>query len=416
MKIRNKAFFASTISALLISGLVPSNVLADSWQSKAEAKQAASKPAEQETVSKQTTTATKSSAFREGGLVRRKASAGKWQSRSEAKQAASKTSAQETVSKQSTSATLIDDGLVKHKASSEISAGDRLTIKTKIDGKNGVKLARVYFKSSEASKYSFVVLNKGERGVYSADIPAASNSVTAIEYKIVVQNAFGEIYKTEKYAVLVSPTDVVATASTEAGFISVYSEYPENEADSSGFVDKVRYTYSATKIATQVGQALSVSSSGGGYVGGSSASSAGASTTASTTATTSASSTSLTTASAVGAGAVGTSVITDPSGKGGDCFTGIIEITEESFDDSDVIETIGIGFSSGIYNSLSVRVSGDGCEDLSHLQEFLEEENFEDELNDGECFTKQQIDLIIEEENVINTNIVSSHSCPSISF
>lgn len=162
---------------------------------------------------------------------------------------------------------------LKHRAASDVPAGERLLIKTKIQGKDGVKLARVYFKTASADRYSFVVLNKGERSVYTAEIPAAGKAVSAIEYKIVVQDAFGEVHKTDKYKVAVSEA-ASNQVSQSNSFINVFSEYPEETAqpEFSGFVDNVRFTYGVTKLLA------STTSSVGGVVGSSSASAGSAST------------------------------------------------------------------------------------------------------------------------------------------
>jgi len=371
MKNLNKAILTGAISAVMLGGMTSNVAMADNWFSRAEDKAKASMPPPSGAKPVQQAAAT-------------------------------------------------DNSLVKHKVADNVTAGERLSIKTKIDAKNGVKLARVYFKAADAEKYSFVVLNKGERGVYTADIPAASNSVSAIEYKIVVQNAFGEIYKTEKYAVMVTPTDTIANASADAGFIEVYSEYPQDEADTKGFVDQVRYTYGATKIATQVGQALSVGGSSSGYVGGSSTASGAASTSAATTA---ASSTSITTAATVGAGAVGATAVTDPSGVSGDCFDGILEGSFDGYSGGGVDFDVWIELREGKVYAFSEKSSVHGCLDVSSDEVYWNEDETD---YSGFCYTNEIIDQVIsgnygdevdaEVDGEVSWKRVSSHGCSSVFY
>lgn len=272
--------------------------------------------------------------------------------------------------------------LLKHRSPSSVISGERMLLKAKISGQDGVKLARVYFKTASAERYNFVVLNKGERGIYAANIPAPGSAVSAVEYKIVVQNALGEVYKSEKYSVPVRAATTQQTVQNN-GFIDVFSEYPEDTTDTSGFIDNVRYTYGVTKLVTSLGSSVSVASSGSGVVGGTSSTAGGATGTsvassssvaASSTATaattaTAASATaavSMTTVAAVGAGAVGAAVVVDSassddsssSSASADCYTGgVVE----------VIETVSssvsyyYGFTDGRPQDYSVYDENEGC-------------------------------------------------------
>ena len=378
MKNMTNFFIGSTLSALVINGVISTAALADQWQTRAEQKE----------VNSQITSSDNSQAVKQSAQT--------------------------------------DSSFLKHKPVASVSAGERLQIKAKVQAKDGVKVARVYFKAAEASRYSFVVLNKGPRNVYVAELPATANSVSSIEYKIVVQNAFGEIYKTDKYKVPVSPSGSIAQQqNANSGFIDVYSEHPEDSGENSGFVDKVRYTYGATKLATSLGQALSVANSGSGYVGGASSSAGGASAgsaAATTGATTSTAS--LGAAAAVGAGVVGASAVADPSGiegndmgarkvdsSGGECFGGIIEISITSGVDDWIQRT---EFRNGLPYSASVSTGESGC--LTE-NDIASDDVEELEFPSGFCVTTEMVDMIIEEgAEGVSYKIVDNHSCPVIYF
>ena len=203
-------------------------------------------------------------------------SASDWKTNAELQAERGNNGKEEVINTPSTEAEVAEGSLIKHKAASSITSGERLNIRTKIDGTEGVSLARVYFKSAQADKYNFVVLNKGDNGIYSANIPAAGNSIATIEYRIVTLNAFGEVFKTDKYSVAVNPNTSNSQPNKD-GFIDVFSEYPEDETQDqfTGFVDNVRFTYGVTQLLASTG------SSAAGVVSGTSAS---ASSTAGTTA------------------------------------------------------------------------------------------------------------------------------------
>ena len=381
-----------------------------------------------------------------GGIVSSPVLADQWQTRAELRGQSNEAAAQ-TTKPASTQMSTTSNDFLKHRAPNGVTSGERLLVKAKIAGKDGVKLARVYFKTASSERYNFVVLNKGQRGVYSAEIPAAGNAVSAVEYKIVVQNAFGEVYKTEKYSVPVNAATSNEIAQKD-GFIDVFSEYPENATETSGFIDNVRYTYGATKLVTSVGSSVSVASSGSGYVGGASSSasgtagsaasgaagtSAGSAGTAATgtaagstaTAATAASTTSL---AAVGAGSVAVAAVGDPSGTEGNdygstksygsgaCFDGFLEFSYGDEFGSYVVVT---EFKNGLpYAASGSNSELGGCitsSDVDGGSVVIEELEFPSEIS---CVTVDMIDAMISDSELDayfqNISTVSGHSCPVI--
>ena len=321
-----------------------------------------------------------------------------------------------------------EQGLVKHKALEEIKAGERMQIKSKINAKDGVKLARVYFKSAGAANYNFVVLNNdGAPNIYSAELPAAGNATKSIEYKIVFQNAYGEIYKTKKYQVSVTQVMTLLPRNAESGFIYVYSELPEDETSSEGFNDNMRYAYDVTKISTQAGTSLSAANSGTGFIGSSggsvgavsvstaTASTATASTAAITTGSTTIGGVSMGTVLAVGGGVAGVAVAAvviggdDDDSDSNSCFSGIIEHTVT---ESGVTVTQWTEIRDGVPFGYSASNSVNGClDDVSGIStQFDAADKAEyEEL----CLSKEAFEAVFTDSGA-SFRFVSDHGCASI--
>ncbi len=336
-----------------------------------------------------------------------------------------------------------DDNLVKHKAQPLIKRGERLLVRAKLNTKDGVHLARVYFKSDRGNQYNFVVLNESKRNIYEAELPAVGNDIEAVEYKIVFKDGLGEVYKTDKYSVAVA----AGAASTVAlsGFVDVFSEYPEDKSENMGFSDVVRYSYGAGELVTQSGYAASVSSPGAGYVGatgsatgsvssGVASSAAGSSLAGSSAAAASASSAALATTAVSGgsaAAATGTviavtggavaavavvAVVADDdsaSSSEGDCFSGIVKYTTT---ESEVSVTRWVEFRSGVPYGESISNSVTACqEDVTGVNvQFSAEDKAAYQAN---CITQAQIEEVYDELGLdanSSYEFVNAHGCGTI--
>ena len=344
--------------------------------------------------------------------------ADQWQTRSELNAAALKVSTERNkpiVKK--------EQGLVKHKSLRDVAAGERLKIKAKINAKDGVKLARVYFKAATEANYSFVVLNKGSQNVYSADLPAADTNISSIEYKIVFQNAYGEIYKTEKYRVAVTTTaESVLSQRSENGFIYVYSELPEEDSQSNNFTDNIRYAYGVSKLSTQAGYTLSAANSSTGFISstGGSLSAGAASSTALASSSTVASGVSAGSVAA-GVGVVGAAAVSSPSGEEGDdtgagyetdeCYSGIIEHTVF---ESSVSVTQWTEIREGVPYGFSASNSVNGClDDISGITTQFDADDKAEYQQ--QCLTKNMFESVFNDSGTeVSYNFVSNHGCSSV--
>lgn len=163
---------------------------------------------------------------------------------------------------------------VEHSPPATISQGQRAVISIKVDNPQGLKVARVYFKGGLDQKYNFVVLNHQGGGVFTAELPAPGANLKEIDYRIVTQSADGSVYKSPLHTIDVaaggaSAAGAAAAAAVAGGFISVYSELPQDlSSNSSSFDDNLKVTYNASRVSTSAGD-LALAEGGSGVVGGS---------------------------------------------------------------------------------------------------------------------------------------------------
>lgn len=163
---------------------------------------------------------------------------------------------------------------VTHAPPSSVVSGQRALIKVQLDNPQGVKVARVYFKGGLDKKYNFVVLNHQGGGVFTAELPAPGANLKEIDYRIVTQSADGAVYKSPLHTINVaaggaSAAGAAVAAAAAGGFISVYSELPQDlSSSSSSFDDNLKVTYNASRVSTSAGD-LALAEGGSGVVGGS---------------------------------------------------------------------------------------------------------------------------------------------------
>ena len=175
---------------------------------------------------------------------------------------------------------------IEHNPIEEATAGERITLKVEIDAESGVKTARAYFKASEATDYSFVVLESGNGEDFTGTLPAPANGSGSFEYLILVQNGNNEVVKTQTYIVTVEDDDDAAQAVAENDKIQVYTELEQAPADIAGFSDNIAVDVveSAAKLGVVAGlysAATAGSSSSGAVAAGTvTATAGGVSTTA----------------------------------------------------------------------------------------------------------------------------------------
>lgn len=139
--------------------------------------------------------------------------------------------------------------------------GQRASVQVALAGADQLKIVRLYFKRAADAQYNFVVLKPLGGGLFTAELPAVGENISAIDYRIVTQSADGVVYKSPKYSIPVVAGIAGATA-LNAGFVDVYSEAPEALTNKDGFKDNVRYTYNASQVAQGAAAGAAVAGAG----------------------------------------------------------------------------------------------------------------------------------------------------------
>ncbi len=173
-----------------------------------------------------------------------------------------------------------------HKSIESVEAGKRITLYTEVGDQNAVDIVRVYFKSKDATDFSFIALKQvenQEKGLfekfqnlgsdfkgqgYSGVLPAPANGSKAFEYLVLVKNKANTVFKSQIYSVSVAYSKNSDMAAKEP--IQVFTELTEAPKIVAGFSDNITVDIaeSGAKVGVVAGLYSGLSASGGGAVSG----------------------------------------------------------------------------------------------------------------------------------------------------
>jgi hypothetical protein len=121
-------------------------------------------------------------------------------------------------------------------------AGKRIQVNASIEDKARVDVARTYFKSADASNFSFVNMSCNN-GVCSGTLPAPSSAMKSMDYLVLVKNGENKVYKTQTFSASSLPAGAETPKYQSApsqGAVQVKTELPEAPKTVEGFDDNIK--------------------------------------------------------------------------------------------------------------------------------------------------------------------------------
>lgn len=124
--------------------------------------------------------------------------------------------------------------------------GARILVNCRISDPAKIKLARCYFRAAGDAEYVFVPMNTWPNNLFTATLPAMSNSAKALQYRFLSVNSMGQIAKTSEFTVNVKQVQgniPYWQSAADPGTIKVNTEIAREESIASqgvtGFDDKI---------------------------------------------------------------------------------------------------------------------------------------------------------------------------------
>jgi len=131
---------------------------------------------------------------------------------------------------------------IKHKPVEYFVPGKRIVLNAGIKDKQGIEIARCYFRAQGEADFVFVQMTQTEAGIFRAILPAPTTSTEAIDYVFLAVNSEKQVVKTQKFTIPKKANEDKAPIWQQTGSegnIIVKTELAEAPSQLAGFSDSI---------------------------------------------------------------------------------------------------------------------------------------------------------------------------------